>query len=55
MSEPFGYGQFDIVLANYLKVHGISKNQLSDNANLQRTKFNSYRTMISGCSILIIL
>ena len=30
MSEPFDYGHFDIVLADYLRVNGISKNQLSD-------------------------
>lgn len=42
MSEPFDYGHFDIVLAVYLRVNGISKNQLSDKANLQRTQLNSY-------------
>ena len=42
MSEPFDYGHFDIVLADYLRVNGISKNQLSDKANLQRTQLNSY-------------
>lgn len=42
MSEPFDYGHFDIVLADYLRVNGISKNQLSDRANLQRTQLNSY-------------
>ena len=42
MSELFDYGHFDIVLADYLRVNGISKNQLSDKANLQRTQLNSY-------------
>lgn len=42
MSELFDYGHFDIVLADYLRVKGISKNQLSDKANLQRTQLNSY-------------
>ena len=42
MSEPFDYGHFDIVLAEYLRENGISKNRLSERANLQRTQLNSY-------------
>ena len=36
------YGHFDIVLADFLKQNSISKNQLSEKANLQRTQLNSY-------------
>lgn len=42
MGEQIDYGHFDIVLADYLKGKGISKNWLSDKANLQRTQLNSY-------------
>lgn len=42
MNNNFDYGHFDIVLADYLREKGISKNQLSDKANLQRTQLNSY-------------
>lgn len=42
MSESFDYGHFNIVLVDYLKGHGISKNQLAEKANLQRTQLNSY-------------
>ena len=42
MDGPCDYGHFDIVLADFLKQKGISKNQLSEKANLQRTQLNSY-------------
>lgn len=42
MSVFIDYGHFDIVLSNYLKEKGISKNQLSKRANLQRTQLNAY-------------
>lgn len=42
MNELFDYGHFNIVLAEYLKTNGISKNQLAMKANLQRTQLNSY-------------
>lgn len=42
MDGPCDYGHFDIVLADFLKQNSISKNQLSEKANLQRTQLNSY-------------
>lgn len=42
MEGSCDYGHFDIVLADFLKEKGISKNQLSEKANLQRTQLNSY-------------
>lgn len=42
MDGPCDYGHFDIVLADFLKKNSISKNQLSEKANLQRTQLNSY-------------
>lgn len=42
MSEPFDYGHFDIVLAEYLQERQISKNKLAEEANLQRTQLNAY-------------
>ena len=36
------YGHFEIVLEKYLKENKISKNFLSEKANLQRTQLNSY-------------
>ena len=38
MDGPCDYGHFDIVLADFLKKNSISKNQLSEKANLQRTQ-----------------
>ena len=42
MSEPFDYGHFDIVLAEYLQEKKVSKNRLAEDANLQRTQLNAY-------------
>ena len=42
MDGPCDYGHFDIVLADFLKKNSVSKNQLSEKANLQRTQLNSY-------------
>ena len=42
MSEPFDYGHFDIVLAEYLQEKKVSKNRLAEEANLQRTQLNAY-------------
>lgn len=42
MNESSDYGHFDIVLADYLKTKGISKNRISEKANLQRTQLNAY-------------
>ena len=42
MDGPCDYGHFDIVLADFLKKNSISKNQLSEKANLQRTQPVSY-------------
>ncbi|WP_432489968.1 helix-turn-helix domain-containing protein [Flavonifractor plautii] len=42
MSEPFDYGHFDIVLAEYLREKKVSKNYLAEKANLQRTQLNAY-------------
>ena len=42
MDGPCDYGHFDIVLADFLKQNSISKNQVSEKANLQRTQLNSY-------------
>ena len=36
------WGHFEIILGDYLKINNISKNKLSQNANLQRTQLNSY-------------
>lgn len=36
------WGYFEIVLAEYLKDHGISKNKLAAAANLQRSQLISY-------------
>ena len=38
MDGPCDYGHF----ADFLKKNSISKNQLSEKANLQRTQLNSY-------------
>lgn len=42
MNLPTDYGRFDIVLAEYISQNGISKNQLAERANLQRTQLNTY-------------
>lgn len=36
------WGHFDIILAEYLENHGISKNKLAAAANLQRSQLISY-------------
>ena len=36
------WGHFDIILAEYLEIHGISKNKLAAAANLQRSQLISY-------------
>jgi putative transcriptional regulator len=36
------WGHFDIILAEYLEDHGISKNKLAAAANLQRSQLISY-------------
>lgn len=40
--ENQDWGNFEIVLDEYLKKHEISKNRLAQDANLQRTQLNSY-------------
>jgi putative transcriptional regulator len=42
MGELLDYGHFDIVLAEYLQKKKVSKNFLTEKANLQRTQLNSY-------------
>lgn len=42
MRESLDYGHFDIVLAEYLQEKKVSKNQLAEKANLQRTQLNTY-------------
>ncbi|MBR3294238.1 MAG: helix-turn-helix transcriptional regulator [Oscillospiraceae bacterium] len=36
------YGSIKINLENLIKVHGISKNKLSQRAEMQRTQLNNY-------------
>ena len=55
MDGPCDYGHFDIVLADFLKKNSISKNQLSEKANLQRTQLNSYCKKILSDQILMSL
>lgn len=42
MEQTLDYGYFKITIDEYLREHNISKNQLSEKANLQRTQLNSY-------------
>ena len=42
MEGSCDYGHFDIVLADFFFFFSVSKNQLSEKANLQRTQLNSY-------------
>lgn len=41
MDTHFGYGHFNIVLADFLAKDSVSKNYLSEAANLQQAKPNS--------------
>lgn len=41
-SKNIKWGHFDIILEDYIKVHGISKNKLESAANLQRTQLIAY-------------
>ena len=42
MERSVNYGYFQITIEDYLVKNRISKNQLSERANLQRTQLNSY-------------
>lgn len=42
MNSEADYGHFEIVIEDYLKRRKISKNYLTENANLQRTQLNTY-------------
>ena len=36
------HGRIEILLEQYLREHGVSKNQASRSANITRTRFNAY-------------
>ena len=42
MQNIGSYGKVEILLEQYLREHGISKNQASRSANMTRTRFNAY-------------
>ena len=42
MQNTKPHGRVEILLEQYLRDHGISKNQASRNANITRTRFNAY-------------
>lgn len=42
MDKIIDYGYFEITLEEFIKTKGVSKNFLTEKANLQRTQLNTY-------------